>query len=105
MRATALSCRLFATRTRFSIREDKVSGMAPKYVLIYFDVRGRAEPTRLLFKAAGVEFEDRRFSFEEWGKEKEQFKSGECSVTGVLKRPAKVRGRVFYSLNLKCRLI
>ena len=103
MRATALSCRLFVTRTRFSIREDKVSGMAPKYVLIYFDVRGRAEPTRLLFKAAGVEFEDRRFSFEEWGKEKEQLKSGECSVTGVLKRPAKVRGRVLYSLNLKCR--
>lgn len=67
------------TRTRFSIREDKVSGMAPKYVLIYFDVRGRAEPTRLLFKAAGVEFEDRRFSFEEWGKEKEQLKSGEAS--------------------------
>jgi len=51
--------------------------MAPKYVLIYFDVRGRAEATRLLFKVAGVEFEDRRMTFEEWGKQKEQWKSGE----------------------------
>jgi len=49
--------------------------MAPKYVLIYFDVRGRAEATRLLFKVAGVEFEDRRMTFEEWGKQKEQWKS------------------------------
>lgn len=69
--------------------------MAPKYVLIYFDVRGRGEPTRLLFKAAGVEFEDRRLSFEEWGKaEKEKLKSGESSMTDVLKRPAKVKGRI-----------
>ena len=47
------------------------------------------------FKAAGVEFEDRRLSFEEWGKaEKEKLKSGESSVTDVLKRPAKVKGRI-----------
>ena len=69
---------------------DKVSSMAPKYVLTYFDVRGRGEPTRLLFKAAGVEFEDRRLSFEEWGKEKEQLKSGECNVTDLLTCPAKI---------------
>ena len=76
--------------------------MAPKYVLTYFNVRGRGEPTRLLFKAAGVEFEDRRLTFEEWGKEKEQLKSGESSVTDLLKRPAlqKVRGRVFLNSNL-----
>lgn len=80
--------------------------MAPKYVLIYFNVRGRAEPTRLLFKAAGVEFEDRRFTFEEWGKaEKEQLNSGESSVTDLLKRPAKVKGRVFHSLNQNHSLI
>lgn len=39
----------------------------PSYKLTYFDVRGRGEPTRLIFKAAGVEFEDKRVTFEEWG--------------------------------------
>ena len=69
--------------------------MAPKYVLTYFSVRGRAETTRLLFKVAGVEFEDKRLTFEEWGKEKEQLKSGKSSVTDLLKRLAKVKRRVF----------
>ncbi|CAH1247069.1 HPGDS [Branchiostoma lanceolatum] len=40
--------------------------MAPKYKLTYFDARGRGEPTRLIFAAAGVEFEDKRLTFEEW---------------------------------------
>ena len=60
--------------------EKKVSNMAPKYVLTYFNVRGRAEATRLLFKAAGVEFEDRRITFEEWGKQKEELISGESLI-------------------------
>lgn len=38
----------------------------PRYVLTYFNVRGRAEPIRLLFHAAGVEFEDKRLTSEEW---------------------------------------
>ena len=77
--------------------------MAPKYVLTYFNVRGRAEPTRLLFKAAGVEFEDRRFSFEEWGNEKEQLKSGESSsvVWLIFENVVQKSGVAFsiYSLN------
>ncbi|XP_019644570.1 PREDICTED: glutathione S-transferase 1-like [Branchiostoma belcheri] len=40
--------------------------MAPKYKLTYFNARGRAEPARLLFVAADVEFEDVRVTFEEW---------------------------------------
>ncbi|CAH1247072.1 HPGDS [Branchiostoma lanceolatum] len=40
--------------------------MAPKYKLTYFDVRSRGEPTRLIFAAAGVEYEDVRLSFEQW---------------------------------------
>lgn len=49
----------------------------PKYVLTYFNIRGRAEPTRLVFKVAGVEFEDRRLTFEEWGAMKENMKACE----------------------------
>ncbi|KAI8521903.1 hypothetical protein Bbelb_016570 [Branchiostoma belcheri] len=40
--------------------------MAPKYKLTYFNARGRAEPARLLFVAADVEYEDVRITFEEW---------------------------------------
>lgn len=43
--------------------------MAPKYSLLYFVTRGRAESVRMLFHYAGVEFEDRRVTFEEFPKE------------------------------------
>ena len=35
--------------------------------VFYFNGRGKAEAIRLLLVCAGVEFEDKRFSFEEWG--------------------------------------
>ena len=38
----------------------------PKYQLIYFNVRGRAEILRLLFAEAGVEYEDTRIEFDKW---------------------------------------
>lgn len=38
----------------------------PKFVLHYFDARGRGEPARLLFAVAGIPFQDRRVSQEEW---------------------------------------
>ncbi|XP_054754454.1 S-crystallin SL11-like [Lytechinus pictus] len=47
---------------------------APKYRLTYFVTRGRAEPIRLLLVDAGIEFEDRRFTDEQWLERK---KSGE----------------------------
>ena len=41
-----------------------------KYTLFYFDARGRAETARMLFKLAGVEFTDERYSQENWPKVK-----------------------------------
>ena len=38
----------------------------PRYQLIYFNFRGRAEVARLLFAEAGVEYEDTRIEREEW---------------------------------------
>ncbi len=35
--------------------------------LIYFGIPGRAHPIRLAFLIGGVEFEDKRLTFEEWG--------------------------------------
>nr|QUF59418.1 glutathione S-transferase GSTS12/13-3 [Brachionus angularis] len=40
----------------------------PNYKLTYFNSRGRAELTRLIFAAAGVEFEDVRYELNEWPK-------------------------------------
>jgi len=42
----------------------------PNYKLYYYNMRGRAEPTRLLFKVAEVDFEDKRLAFEEWAEMK-----------------------------------
>ncbi|XP_001639531.2 hematopoietic prostaglandin D synthase [Nematostella vectensis] len=44
----------------------------PSYKLYYFDGRGRAEPARLAFAAAGIEYEDKRMQFEEWPKIKKE---------------------------------
>ena len=38
--------------------------MAHRYTLTYFDLRARAEPTRIVFAYAGVDYEDVRFSWE-----------------------------------------
>lgn len=41
--------------------------MPAKYKLIYFNTRGRAEPSRWIFAQAGQEYEDFRFkNREEW---------------------------------------
>jgi len=48
----------------------------PTYKLHYFNVRGRAEISRLCFVAAGIEFEDLRHSMEEW----QQMKQGDYDI-------------------------
>ena len=47
---------------------DIWSNMPSKYKLIYFDVTGRAEMTRLMFAAADVKYEDQRVKFADWPK-------------------------------------
>lgn len=41
-----------------------------KYILNYFEGTGRAEAIRLMFHAAGVEFNDNRMSKEVWQENK-----------------------------------
>ena len=38
----------------------------PKYKLIYFNIRGRAELSRLILLCAQVPFEDYRIEYNEW---------------------------------------
>ncbi|XP_070548592.1 S-crystallin SL11-like [Ptychodera flava] len=42
----------------------------PQYRLIYFNARARAETSRMIFAAAGVEYEDVRITKEQWRTEK-----------------------------------
>eukprot|EP00058_Branchiostoma_floridae_P024904 XP_002610394.1 hypothetical protein BRAFLDRAFT_209329 [Branchiostoma floridae] len=57
--------------------------MAPKYKLTYFNARGRGEVPRLLFAAAGVEFEDVRIEFEQWPALKESTPMGGLPILEV----------------------
>ena len=45
--------------------------MSGKVVYKYFDLKARGEPPRILLSFAGIEYEDLRFSFEEWPKHKD----------------------------------
>lgn len=40
--------------------------MIHRYILIYSNCRGRAEPARLILAYAGVDYEDYRFEEDEW---------------------------------------
>ena len=50
--------------------------MAHKYKLTYFNVRAIAEPVRLLFHYANVEFEDYRLDSSEWPGAKDRYPWG-----------------------------
>lgn len=54
-----------------------------QYKLIYFNSRGAAELSRLLFKVAGVEFEDERIEREKWESRKPEMPLGALPVLDV----------------------
>lgn len=54
--------------------------MSTPYTLVYFDIRGRAEPIRLLLNYAHVPFEDRGLKGEEWGRFKPETPLGRLPV-------------------------
>ena len=70
-----------------------------QYKLTYFDFDGgRAEPVRIAFHAAGIEFEDNRISFAEFGKMR---KTTRFSSLPVLE----IDGAAVTQSNAMCRYI
>jgi glutathione S-transferase len=51
-----------------------------KPILTYFEIRGRAEPARLMLEDCGVDYENRFIPLEEWPKVKGDFKFGQLPV-------------------------
>ena len=64
-----------------------------KYTLNYFTITGRGETIRLLFHAAGVEFNDNRITFEKWPENKP-----DCELFFKLKINEGVQNRLYFLL-------
>ena len=64
---------------------SKASGNAPEdLVLVYFDLKGRGEASRLALHMANVPFRDQRITFEEWGALKKAEEETGTQQTGPL---------------------
>jgi len=50
------------------------------YKLTFFNIRGRAEVTRLIFAVAGVEYEDNRIEMSDWAELKPQTPFGQLPI-------------------------
>ncbi|CAF1101023.1 unnamed protein product [Adineta steineri] len=55
----------------------------PSYKLYYFNVRSRAEVSRLIFAAAGEKYEDVRYEQDEWPAHKDEMPLGQIPVLEV----------------------
>ncbi len=54
-----------------------------QYKLNYFNTRGRAELARLVFAAAGQQYEDTRFEREQWPENKKRSPTGQAPFLEV----------------------
>ena len=56
--------------------------MMSSYKLYYFNLRGSAESSRIIFAQAGVKYEDIRFENEQWDKKYKESKGNyiSCSI-------------------------
>ena len=70
----------------------------PSYKLTYFNARGRAEGARLVFAQAGVEYEDKRVTMEEWAQLKPSTPTGQLPIL-------EVDGRSLYGSGPICRFL
>ena len=68
------------------------------YKLTYFDMGGRAEPVRIAFHAAGVDFEDARISFPEFMEKRDSLRF-RCVPT------LEIDGQVVTQSNAMCRYV
>ena len=59
----------------------------PKYVLKYFDAKGRGEVTRMIFALADVEYEDHRYVTKEWRSTIEQSEINKTHRLWLLQNP------------------
>lgn len=57
--------------------------MSEEYIVHYFDIRGRAEPIRLILSYAGAKWKDQRFSYDNPPVIPAEIKAGKCD--GVYK--------------------
>ena len=61
-----------------------------RYMLTYFDAKGRAEISRLIFAAANVEYIDDRVAVTDWPEGKDQAPLGQMpylTIDGSIKLP------------------
>ncbi|XP_067008872.2 glutathione S-transferase-like [Anabrus simplex] len=61
--------------------------MAPKYKLIYFNLRGLGEPIRFLFHYGGIPFEEKRIEFGDWPKVKHSYPFPQLPILEIDGKP------------------
>lgn len=67
---------------QLGISNEAVVKTMPRFRYIYFDIKGRGELVRLVFVAAGVQFEDVRISWSQWPALKPSALPGPGHLTG-----------------------